>query len=692
MVSRRHLLKLSALGTASFAAPLAYSASNTTMTHNTGNPIGSTSPKDLSDNTRSLDYLCLGPDHAYLDRKGVPRKSWKGMEEGFSADQEARESQFSAFLDSSGYEAPVEYSPGIVLCRATQTVTYLGKEYRAKSQFLPLTTMDWVSDEPKLKLVGDDSLRQEVSNITDPELGAGMVGMDGRRLRDYLKQQEYFLTIEYFGETDTPANTKATMQRAINFCAANKILLRNKVSSYTIDVSESSITIPDDFECDINAWINRAAGNKTPHDMWVNADTVNGNTGLNIRSVKFNGRAKEDNLTNETIAHRFCGLRLVKCEGRLTSVRVDDTCNGEIQDEGTRGGILLQNSVFMDCQGLRADNNIGTGLFITGGRGRLSNFQANNNSGSGLSGDQPGWMFESLRSVGSGYSGISLNGPGWTARGIYASGAAFGFAGVNFGHTTPVSANGVGAIASDVVAENNASWGINATSCPGLQGSNWVARKSGDNNIRLIKSPGVKISLVSENAGANGLLIDGEGYYDIDAQISGSKASGVYGRSFADIVISAGSLITGNGSVGGFAAEVTLDTASRASVHGKVLNGKAYGVQSSDSSVLTVAGGTVKGNALGNVRAATGGVVRYENAKFSDDPMSGTLTVLAGNNFVQVFNGNMMDPNRLVINPANAAGRTAGTPMIVTYTPGVSFTVQLAANAPTDCGYRWIIN
>ena len=115
-------------------------------------------------------------------------------------------------------------------------------------------------------------------------------------------------------------------------------------------------------------------------------------------------------------------------------------------------------------------------------------------------------------------------------------------------------------------------------------------------------------------------------------------------------------------------------------------------MQSSDSSVLTVAGGTVKGNALGNVRAATGGVVRYENAKFSDDPMSGTLTVLAGNNFVQVFNGNMMDPNRLVINPANAAGRTAGTPMIVTYTPGGSYTVQLAANAPTDCGYRWIIN
>ena len=60
MVSRRHLLKLSALGTASFAAPLAHASSSVTITHNTGNPIVSASPKDLSDNSRSRDCFCLG--------------------------------------------------------------------------------------------------------------------------------------------------------------------------------------------------------------------------------------------------------------------------------------------------------------------------------------------------------------------------------------------------------------------------------------------------------------------------------------------------------------------------------------------------------------------------------------------------------------------------------------------------------
>ena len=187
MVSRRQLLKISALGSASFAAPLAYSASNTTMAYSTGNPIGSSSPKDLSDNARNLDYLLLGPNPSYPDRLGVPRKSWIGMEGEFDADQTRRKSDFDAaqnerhqtfttFMDASGYEPPVPYAPGLAIVRITQTVTYLGKDYRVKTQFLPLITTTWAMDEPKLKLIGDDSLRQDVANATDPEKGAGLTG------------------------------------------------------------------------------------------------------------------------------------------------------------------------------------------------------------------------------------------------------------------------------------------------------------------------------------------------------------------------------------------------------------------------------------------------------------------------------------------------------------------------------------
>lgn len=541
------------------------------------------------------------------------------------------------------------------------------------------------------KLLVDAGIRSDLANKTDITKGAGQTGFDSRWLSDYLKQQECYLTIEYFGPTDTPANTKVTMQTAINFCATNGILLRAKARSYTIDVAASGITIPSNFKCDLGgAKINRATGNTTPHDLWVNSDTVNGNTGLDIRGVWFDGKAQTDSLTNATVAHRFCGLRLIKCEGKLVDVRADSTCNGEIQAEGTRGGILLQDSVFMDCENIRTDSTIGTGLFITGGAGRLRNFQSNNNTGSGLSGDQPGWMLNNLSSKTSGYSGISLNGPGFIARGIYASGAAFGYAGVNFGHATPPSSNGVDAIASDVVAENNASWGINATSCPGIQGDNWVVKSSVDNNIRLLNCPGAKISLQSKGGSANGILIDGAGYYDIEAQVSGCAASGVYARNGADVVLSPGSLITGNGAAGGFAAGVTADLGSKARICGQVIDNLAYGVQSANpGSIVTVAGGTIKGHPSGNVRAADSGLVRYELAKFSTDPMSGTFTILAGTNSLAISNGNVIDLNQVSFTASNAAARTAGIPLISTYTPLTSFTAQIAANAATDAIYRY---
>lgn len=175
MVSRRQLLKLSALGTATFAAPLAYSASNTTMTHKNGSPLGSPSLKDVDDNARSLDLLVCGESPTYMDRRGVQRRSWAGMEGEFSAEQIARKKQFDVFLNSSGFEAPMPYEAGIELIRITQTVTYDKKDYRAKSEALPFTTSDWATDVSKLVLIGDDSLRQQLADHSNPNNGVGML-------------------------------------------------------------------------------------------------------------------------------------------------------------------------------------------------------------------------------------------------------------------------------------------------------------------------------------------------------------------------------------------------------------------------------------------------------------------------------------------------------------------------------------
>ena len=51
------------------------------MANNTGNPIGSTSAKDLSDNAQNLDRFSNGDDYEYQDRLGRTRKSLKWMED-----------------------------------------------------------------------------------------------------------------------------------------------------------------------------------------------------------------------------------------------------------------------------------------------------------------------------------------------------------------------------------------------------------------------------------------------------------------------------------------------------------------------------------------------------------------------------------------------------------------------------------
>ena len=51
------------------------------MANNTGNPIGSTAAKDLSDNAQNLDKFANGEDYEYADRLGRSRKSLKWIED-----------------------------------------------------------------------------------------------------------------------------------------------------------------------------------------------------------------------------------------------------------------------------------------------------------------------------------------------------------------------------------------------------------------------------------------------------------------------------------------------------------------------------------------------------------------------------------------------------------------------------------
>lgn len=131
------------------------------MRYNTGNPVepdGSSDPRDLYDNAGNIDLFANGSNPSYLDRKGVSRKSIRGMEQ-----------DFSDFLANSGFE-PVHlvYVDGqpLTVSRPTQLIDRDGRTYRVKfpAAFPVTLTGAWATDLTKLVEIDDQALRQDLAS------------------------------------------------------------------------------------------------------------------------------------------------------------------------------------------------------------------------------------------------------------------------------------------------------------------------------------------------------------------------------------------------------------------------------------------------------------------------------------------------------------------------------------------------
>lgn len=170
-------------------------------TYNTGNQVGSTSPKDLYDNAENFDRFSSGTDSSYADRLGVKRKSIYGMEQDFSSAQDDKESRFQVFLIRSGYDLIGEYAPGINITGYNQLVIKDGEMYGLSAAVsLPyVTTGNWSAESGYFIARGDAALRQDLSGPMGSTMVAytpsGEVGVL-RGIRDRLDD---YLTAPGFG-------------------------------------------------------------------------------------------------------------------------------------------------------------------------------------------------------------------------------------------------------------------------------------------------------------------------------------------------------------------------------------------------------------------------------------------------------------------------------------------------------------
>ena len=155
------------------------------MAYATLNPVPSTDPRDLYDNSGITDKYVNGSEPFVPDRLGRLRRTWKGMEEDFNNAQEGRKNAFDQFLEGSAFIWIGDYGPGLTFTSRSQYTVRDGQAYRlATTTTLPYaSTGNWALEQAKFSLINsDDILRQQLIDYTDPLNGTALVGRATRQI------------------------------------------------------------------------------------------------------------------------------------------------------------------------------------------------------------------------------------------------------------------------------------------------------------------------------------------------------------------------------------------------------------------------------------------------------------------------------------------------------------------------------
>lgn len=206
-------------------------------TYNTKNPVPSADARDRYDNSQVFDELMNGAAPSTPDRLGVLRQSWAGMEQAFAGSEADRAAAFQAFLEASGWSSLGTYAAGINIISHTQTVDYEGQPYQLKPSIPAsigapyVTTGDWGTEGANFKLVGDNSLRQELLTT-----GGTMVGVEGGTLDDALAKRPITLDSNAALRAYTGGASSAVLTtRALLGDRAGGLWLRNNADPLPAD-------------------------------------------------------------------------------------------------------------------------------------------------------------------------------------------------------------------------------------------------------------------------------------------------------------------------------------------------------------------------------------------------------------------------------------------------------------------------
>lgn len=230
------------------------------MANNTGNPVGSTAAKDLSDNAENLDKFANGNDYEYADRLGRSRKSLKWIEDAALAipaidaavrSEQQAERAISAKSDAEAARDAAQLSSGVYIdVAAGLASTSSGKFFSVPSsestEYLILyqnaagTALE-VDRYPNAKAIEEIGI--EGQNTAASGLAFAVTDEDGRRtwIEATPAGRPSQWSYQLIGEGLTAENSPALVEGAVIAVAAEI-----GFDEFNGDASELAFTITDD--------------------------------------------------------------------------------------------------------------------------------------------------------------------------------------------------------------------------------------------------------------------------------------------------------------------------------------------------------------------------------------------------------------------------------------------------------------
>lgn len=270
-------------------------------TFNTGNPVPSADARDRFDNSQTFDQVINGGLTYYPNRIGQNVMSLKGMENlfnaaqvdrtnAFNAAQAAREEVFQQYIEGSGWTSLGAYAAGVSISSHTQTVDYLGQAYSLKPSIPAtvtapyITTGNWATEGVNFKLVGDNSLRQDLASAT----GASLVYFKNRSL--YQKVSDFVCVTDFYLSSDGTDWSKAYV-RALADSPRVRFPYRSDVT-YTI---ASSLTMANNgvLLCDPGVTLYSPAAVDAAGANMITVLNVTGKSGFSVIGARFDGGVRE---------------------------------------------------------------------------------------------------------------------------------------------------------------------------------------------------------------------------------------------------------------------------------------------------------------------------------------------------------------------------------------------------------------